>query len=111
MPLRTKDGGKTWHPLTSAAAVANYSQSASYSWTGRTLVLQGTGGVQSPSHPHPKYLWVSTDDGDTWKDETGDIVTMGSGGGQWFEGKLYLNSMGQGILAKQLEDEEVTVLV
>jgi len=111
VPLRTKDGGKTWHPLTSAAALANCSQAATYSWTGRTLVLHGNAKSPSPTFQHSAYVWISTDDGDTWKDETGDIVSMGIGGGQWYEGKLYLNSMGEGIFAKDLEVEETTILV
>lgn len=107
VPLRTQDGGKTWQPLPSCAAVASYSHSAQYSWTGRTLVLVGAGGSPSASHPHAGYVWTSTNDGDTWRDETGYLVTMGPGGGQWFEGTFYLNSMGQGILAKPLEDPAV----
>ena len=50
-------------------------------------------------------LTRSLDDGDTWTDETGDnLVTMGAGGGQWFEDVLYLNSGGQGIMRKKMED-------
>ena len=38
-------------------------------------------------------------------DETGNnLVTMGAGGGQWFEDVLYLNSGGQGIMRKKMED-------
>ena len=49
-------------------------------------------------------LTRSLDDGDTWTDETGDnLVTMGAGGGQWFEDVLYLNSGGQGIMRKKME--------
>ena len=41
VPLRTTDGGLTWQPLRSLAAIASWSMSVSWSWTGKTLVLQG----------------------------------------------------------------------
>ena len=41
VPLRTTDGGLSWQPLRSLAAIASWSMSASWSWTGKTLVLQG----------------------------------------------------------------------
>ena len=48
-----------------------------------------------------------------WTDETGsaspdgaDIVSMGPGVSNWYENDLYLNSMGQGIMVKTLEDSE-----
>ena len=64
----------------------------------------GGGGEQSAAHEHYGYFWMSKDDGDTWTDETGsNLVTMGAGGGQWYDGVKYLNSGGQGILAKTLE--------
>ena len=96
------DGGATWQPLASCAEVASYSHRMFYSWTGKTLVFYGDGG--DVSHRHAGFFWVSRDDGDTWGDETGDdLVTMGSLDGQWFEGKFYMNTAGQGILAKTLE--------
>ena len=77
--------------------------SAEYSWSGKTLVYHGAGGGQTASHPHAGYVWTSTDDGDTWVDETADIVTMSMGAGQFFEGTFYLNTGGQGILSKVFE--------
>ena len=134
VPLRTKDGGATWQPLTSVGSV--HLTQVEYSWTGKTLVYLGTGGTQDASHPHVGYVWTSTDDGDTWTDVTGDIVTASfgalmrvpqtllhchapargpplqpicvcaSGIAQCFEGTLYLSSSGQGILSKVFESEE-----
>ena len=57
VPLRTTDGGLTWQPLRSLAAIASWSMSASWSWTGKTLVLQGGGGEQSAAHPHYGFVW------------------------------------------------------
>ena len=54
----------------------------------------------------PGYVWVSTDDGDTWVDETADLVTMAVLSGQWYEGTWYLNTAGSGILSKELEPQE-----
>lgn len=103
VPLRTKDGGNTWHELESCSIISTFSMGALYSWSGKTLALLGHGGSQSPSHPHAGFVWRSTDDGDTWTDETGDLVTMAVGAAQWYEEKLYLNTMGQGILYKTFE--------
>jgi hypothetical protein len=108
VPVRTRDGGKTWQNMTSLAGlvaqgVLGGHASFTYSWTGKTLVLHGTGGAQSVDHPHAGWIWVSKDDGDTWTDETADIVTMAVGAGQFYEGKFYLNTAGQGILAKTFE--------
>jgi len=51
-----------------------------------------------------RYVWRSTDDGDTWTDETGDnLVAMGPGIDQWYEDELFLSTAGQGILSKKFE--------
>ena len=103
VPLRTRDGGATWQPLKSCERIKTVVRSMAYSWTGKTLALFANGGSQSAVHPHTAYVWRSTDDGDTWTDETEDIVTMGAGISQWYENKLYLSSAGQGILSKVFE--------
>lgn len=103
VPLRTQDGGATWKPLTSCSQIASYSHGALYSWTGNTLILLGSGGTQSSWHPHAGFIWKSTDDGDTWTDESADLVTMAVGAAQWYENKFYINTMGQGILYKEME--------
>jgi len=109
VPLRTRDGGVTWLPLTSLAPVARFGGlGMAYSWTGKTLALSGAGGSQSAEHPHAAVVWTSSDDGDTWTDETADLVTMGLGIANWYEGDLYINTMGQGILKKILEETEET---
>ena len=103
VPVRTQDGGETWHAMQSLVGIAPFIHSLAYSWTGKTLALAGAGGVQSAHHPHAMYIWRSVDDGDTWTDETADLVTAGAGISQWYETKLYLSSAGQGILAKEFE--------
>ena len=44
VPLRTQDGGSTWKPLTSTAALfkGGATFSASLSWSGKTLVVHGS---------------------------------------------------------------------
>ena len=101
-PLRTKDGGASWQPLESLAVIGA-TRAGVYSWSGKTLAMFNNGGTQSADHPHTAYLWKSTDDGDTWTDETADIVTNGAGISQWYGGTLYMSSGGQGIFAKKLE--------
>ena len=102
-PLRTMDGGATWRVLESVSHIAQYGVKLSYSWSGKTLVVHANGGVQSADHPHTAYVWKSTDDGDTWTDETDDIVTNRAGITGWYEKTLYMSSMGQGIFAKDFE--------
>ena len=103
VPLRTKDGGATWTPMESCRLVANFRQGMGYSWTGETLILMGAGGAPTADHPHAPFVWVSKDDGETWVDETGGLVTMGPGEANWYEGDFYINSMGEGIMVKTLE--------
>jgi hypothetical protein len=92
VPLRTKDGGKTWSPMYSLVALANYNFGMEYSWSGKTLALSTIVGRS--------LIWVSTDDGDTWVDESGDYTALSGGIAQWYDNKLFLSSMGQGIVAK-----------
>jgi hypothetical protein len=74
VPLRSVDGGATWTTMGSCAPVATFAHTLVYSWSGETLVMMGSGGSQTTDHPHAAFLWVSKDDGETWSDETGDIV-------------------------------------
>ena len=76
VPLRTADGGLNWEPMDSCAAVATFRQELIYSWSGTTLIMMGAGGSQTVDHPHAAFVWMSKDDGETWTDETGDVVTM-----------------------------------
>jgi len=103
VPLRTKDGGATWTEMESCRLVANFHYGMIYSWSGETLVMMGSGGTQTADHPHAPFVWVSKDDGETWVDETGGLVTMGPGAANWYEGDFYINSMGEGIQVKTLE--------
>ena len=103
VPLRTKDGGATWTPMESCRLVANFRYGMLYSWSGNTLILMGSGGTLTADHPHAPFVWVSKDDGETWVDETGGLVTMGPGAANWYEGDFYINSMGEGIMVKTLE--------
>jgi len=103
VPLRTKDGGATWTPMESCRLVANFRYGMLYSWSAVTLVMMGSGGAMTTDHPHAPFVWVSKDDGETWVDETGGLVTMGPGAANWYEGDFYINSMGEGIMYKTLE--------
>lgn len=103
VPLRTKDGGETWQPMESLK-IWSGSGGPIWSWTGKTLAIIGSGGTQSDWHPHACFVWISKDDGDTWVDETAGLVTLAVGAAQWYEGDLYLNSMGEGIFSKTLEN-------
>jgi len=103
VPLRSTDGGQTFVPMPSCAPVATFGYGLIYSWSGKTLIMMGSGGTQTADHPHAAFVWMSKDDGASWTDETGGIVTMGPGPANWYEGDFYINSMGQGIMYKTLE--------
>ena len=49
-------------------------------------------------------VWISTDDGDTWVDESGDYTATNGGLAQWYGQSLFISSMGQGIAAKVFEE-------
>ena len=72
--------------------LAQYKYNMEYSWSGKTLALSTIVGRS--------LIWVSTDDGDTWVDESGDYTALSGGIAQWYDNKLFLSSMGQGIVAK-----------
>lgn len=92
VPLRTRDGGKSWERLSSVQNIARCNPGAAYSWSGKTLALSCISGRT--------LVWVSKDDGDTWVDESGDYSALSGGIAQWYENTLYISSMGQGISAK-----------
>ena len=50
-------------------------------------------------------MWKSTDDGETWTDETGDLITMNTGHGRWYESDFYIASYGEGVIVKRNFDE------
>ena len=102
VPLRTSNGGKTWKKLGSAAKVSTtYSQSAVYSWSGKTLMMHGKDQSAPSRGEYAAFVWKSTDDGDTWTDETGDIITMAPNQGVWYEDDFFLTSSGEGIMVKR----------
>jgi len=103
VPLRTTDGGSSFTPMESCRLLSNFRYGIGYSWTGDTLIIMGSGGTQTDEHPHAPFVWASKDDGATWVDETGGLVTMGPGEANWYEGDFYINSMGEGIMYKSLE--------
>ena len=104
VPLRTRDGGKTWTPLDALAPVAAVGFSFDLSWSGRTIVVHGLDTTAVAEGRKAVFVWRSTDDGDTFVDETGDVVTNHPAGGYWYEGTFYLTTSGQGIMAKVFED-------
>jgi len=103
VPLRTKDGGSSWHPLQNCANISTpgYTRSGEYSWTGRTLVIHGRDNSAPSRGQRASFVWKTVDDGDTWSDETGDLVTMAVNAGQWFGSDFYLTTSGEGILVKR----------
>lgn len=88
VPLRTVDGGKSWaaltHWLVKKFSTSGYSRSASFSWSGKTLVIYGRDEGAPNRGEYAGYVLKSQDDGTTFTDETGDIVTSSIGSGTWY---------------------------
>jgi len=97
VPLRTRDGGATWERLGSLANIARCSPGAAYSWSGKTLAVSCVFGRT--------LVWVSTDDGDSWVDESADYTALSGGIDQWYDNTLYISSLGQGISAKTFPED------
>lgn len=103
VPLRTQDGGSTWTELTACAKLfANgATMDGSLSWTGKTLVLMGADMSLVTKGARATLVWKSADDGESWADETGDVITISPGGGVWCDGDFYFVTRGEGILVKR----------
>jgi len=102
-PLRTKDGGASWHELESAAPLFKYgaTMDGRLSWSGGTLVLHGVDLSAVGRGQYGTSVWRSSDDGDEWVDETGDLVTISPGPGVWYERDFYFVTRGEGVTVKR----------
>ena len=103
VPLRTRDGGKSWSELHSFDAIATIGFAFDMSWSGNTIIVHGLDKAAIAQGRRAPFVWRSTDDCDTFIDETDDVITNHPAGGSWFEGKYYITSSGQGIMAKTFE--------
>jgi photosystem II stability/assembly factor-like uncharacterized protein len=85
VPLRTTDGGANWEELSKCAPLFKYGATfdGSISWTGNTLVLSGVDLGAINRGEYGTAVWKSSNDGDDWTDETGDLVTISPGPGEW----------------------------
>ena len=105
VPLKTVNGGSTWKPMTSLAALypADTGQQfeGDFSWTGKTLVVHGFDPSAITRQEFGSVVWKSVDDGETWTDETGDLATISMGHGRWYDSDFYLVTRGEGIIVKR----------
>ena len=103
VPLRTQDGGKTWQELSGCAALFKYgaTMDGTLSWTGKTFVLTGNDPSAIARKEYGTAVWKSVDDGTTWTDETGDLVTISPGPGVWFDKDFYFVTRGEGLTVKR----------
>lgn len=103
VPLRTTDGGQSWHELGGCAHLFKHGATldGSLSWSGRTLVLHGADLGAIGRGEYGTAVWRSTNDGDDWTDETGDLVTISPGPGVWYEDDFYLVTRGEGVTVKR----------
>jgi len=103
VPLRTTDGGETWTELTAAAPLFKFGATfdGSISWSGRTLVLSGADLGAVDRGTYGTAVWKSSNDGDDWVDETGDLVTISPGPGVWYEKDFYFVTRGEGVTVKR----------
>jgi photosystem II stability/assembly factor-like uncharacterized protein len=103
VPLRTTDGGSTWTELTKTAPLFKYgaTMDGSISWTGKTLVLSGVDLGAINRGEYGTAVWKSSNDGNDWTDETGDLVTISPGPGVWYEKDFYFVTRGEGVMVKR----------
>ena len=73
----------------------------SLSWSGKTLVLTGADLSAIGRGEYATAVWKSTNDGDDWTDETGDLVTISPGPGVWYEQDFYFVTRGEGVTVKR----------
>merc|ERR1712060_998330 len=73
----------------------------SLSWSGKTLVLSGNDRSAIARKEYGTVVWKSHDDGESWTDETGDLVTITPGPGVWYERDFYLVTAGEGVMVKR----------
>jgi hypothetical protein len=108
VPLRTADGGATWTELTAAAPLFQYGASfdGSLSWSGKTLVLLGFDGSAIGRGARGTSVWKTSNDGDDWTDETGDVVTNSPGPGVWYENDFYFVTRGEGVMVKRAFEQK-----
>jgi len=112
VPLRTADGGKSWQELAACAALFKYgaTMDGSLSWSGNTLVLHGVDLSAISRGEYGTAVWKSTNDGDDWTDETGDLVTISPGPGVWYEKDFYLVTRGEGLTVKRNFEADTDVI-
>ena len=105
VPLKTVDGGSTWAPMASLAALQGWpwlKLEGKLSWSGNTLVVYGVDPTAARlRQAYGAFIWKSADDGETWTDETGDLATLSIGHGRWYESDFYLVTQGQGVIVKR----------
>lgn len=107
VPLRTKDAGATWAPLAAAANLFTFgaTMDGALSWSGGTLVLHGVDLGAIERQQYGTALWKSTDDGESFIDETSDLVTISPGPVVFYEKDLYWVTHGEGIVVKRGFDQ------
>ena len=103
VPLRTIDSGAEWKELSKTAPLFAHgaTMDGSLSWSGKTLVLHGVDLSAIDRDEYGTAVWKSTNDGDDWVDETGDLVTISPGPGMWFESDFYFVTRGEGVTVKR----------
>jgi hypothetical protein len=108
VPLKTIDSGSTWSPLDNTPAKLTQFQTpdaahplGALSWSGKTLVVSGVDQSAIGRQERSSAVFKSTDDGESWTDETGDIITVSMGHGCWYEKDYYLVTGGEGIIVRR----------
>ena len=68
-------------------------------------MVAGTDATAPARGEQPTFVMASTDDGATWEDWLGDLVTMSPASMTWFDKDFYLSSGGEGIMLRRQAEE------
>ena len=72
-----------------------------HAWVAGWLLIWTLATLFKKIMPPNARKFKSTDDGASWTDETGDIITVSMGMGCWYKKDYYLVASGEGIIVRR----------
>lgn len=91
---------RSYIPSSSCGVIVDIG-SCTFRRSGKTLVVHGVDLSAPDRGEYGTVVMKSVDDGESWTDETGDLVTISPGPGTWYENDFYFITRGEGITVKR----------